>query len=492
MIGSTIRPAPAAGETAKALLLLALMALVTRAWVFGNPVTNIDEEFYLLVGERMHEGLLPYVDIWDRKPIGLFLIYAAADAVFRDPVIGHQLLASLCAVLTGWLIFACVRRRAGFAASLAGGLAYIAWLPVFAGIGGQSPVFYNLPMMAGAAMILDLIEADVPERIFARGCAVMLLAGIALQIKYSALFDGIYFGLTLLWLGWRSGWSVPRLAGGALGWIACALLPTGTALAAYAAMGHADAFIQANFLSIFKDINSPLNAVLRLGGLTFGLSPFLVCLVIVWKRRASLAAGEWWAIFWSAASYLGFLAFGVYYDHYILPLLLPLCLIASMAFARTKRWKIDVALVVGLGLLGGQVRALTDRMLQGSGDQARALAAKITPHLHGGCLYVNEAVPALYRLTNSCLPTRFAFPEHLVIYRYEHALGVNQLGEIDRIFASRPTVVLKSLKPDDDTRAASRALLEKHLSEAYRKVDEGEIGETRFEVYVLRQAEPAG
>jgi hypothetical protein len=257
-------------------------------------------------------------------------------------------------------------------------------------------------------------------------------------------------------------------------------------------MGHADAFIQANFLSIFDDINSPLNAVLRLGGLTFGLSPFLVCLTIVWKRRETLALGEWWSIIWSAASYLGFLAFGVYYDHYVLPLLLPLCLIAAMAFARVERWKVAVALVVGLGLLGGQARALADRMLQGSGEQARALAAKISPHLHGGCLYVNEAVPALYRLTNSCLPTRFVFPEHLVIYRYEHALGVNQLGEIDRTFASRPTVVLKSLKPDDDTRAASRALLEKHLSEAYRKVDEGEIGETRFEVYVLRQAEPTG
>jgi hypothetical protein len=492
VIGSTIRPAPAAGETAKALLLLALMALVTRVWVFGNPVTNIDEEFYLLVGERMRDDLLPYVDIWDRKPIGLFLIYAAADAVFRDPVIGHQLLASLCAFLTGWLIFACARRRAGFAASLAGGLAYIAWLPVFAGIGGQSPVFYNLPMMAGAAMVLGLIDADVPQRIFARGCAVMLLAGIALQIKYSAVFDGIFFGLTLLWLGWRSGWSFARLAGSALGWIACALMPTGAALAAYAAMGHADAFIQANFLSIFDDINSPLNAVLRLGGLTFGLAPFLVCLAIVWKRRETLAVGEWWCIFWFAASYLGFLAFGVYYDHYVLPLLLPLCLIAAMAFARVKRWKVAIALVVGLGLLGGQARALADRMLQGSGDQARALAAKISPHLHGGCLYVNEAVPALYRLTNSCLPTRFAFPEHLVIYRYEHALGVNQLGEIDRIFASRPTVVLKSLRPDDDTRAASRALLERHLSEAYRKVDEGEIGETRFEVYALRQAEPTG
>ena len=61
-------------EGLKALLILAAFALVTRGWIFGNPVVNMDEQFYLFVGERMWQGGLPYVDIWDRKPVGLFLI----------------------------------------------------------------------------------------------------------------------------------------------------------------------------------------------------------------------------------------------------------------------------------------------------------------------------------------------------------------------------------------------------------------------------------
>ena len=225
--------------------------------------------------------------------------------MFSDPVIGHQVLATVCAVLTGWLIFAAARRHAPFAASLGAGAAYVAWLPVFAGVGGQSPVYYNLPMMAGAAVLLALIEAPARAGYSRLGCAVMLLAGIALQIKYSAVFDGIFFGLTLLWLGWRSGWGLPRLAAAALGWIACALVPTGLALGAYAAMGHGEEFIQANFLSIFGDINSPLNAVLRLAALTFGLSPFLVCLWFVWQRRATLVLSQRWILAWFAASYAG-------------------------------------------------------------------------------------------------------------------------------------------------------------------------------------------
>ena len=44
--------------------------------------------------------------------------------------------------------------------------------------------------------------------------------------------------------------------------------------------------------------------------------------------------------------------------------------------------------------------------------------------------------------------------------------------------------------PDDDTRAASRALLESHLQRDYRKVDEGMIGQVRYEIHALRQGEP--
>ncbi len=497
MIPSAPSAGPTRREHIKALIILVLVALATRAWLFGNPVIGIDEQFYLVAGDRLREGVLPYVDVWDRKPIGLFLIYAAGGAFFGDPVIGHHLIASLSAVLTGWTLFAIARRYAPFPAALAGAAAYIAWLPVFAGVGGQSPVFYNLPMAAGAAMLLAMIsdgkgDGDANRyRLGWRGCAVMLLAGLSLQIKYSAVFDGIFFGLTLLWLGWRRGWRLPGLASAALLWIACALLPTATALAAYAALGHGDAFIQANFQSIFGDINSPLNSAVRLAGLTFGLSPFLVCLWIVWKRPATTTLAERWIMAWAVASYAGFLAFGVYYDHYILPLLLPLCLIAAMAFVRLERSRLAMAIVVGLGLLGGTGRAAADRLQYGSGAEARALAAKVIRHLHGGCLYVNEEIPVLYWLTKSCLPTRYAFPEHLVLYRYEHALGTSQLGELEATLARRPSVVIKSTSPDDDTRAASRALLEAHLARDYRMVGTGSVGAVRYEIHALR-APPTG
>ena len=472
-------------ESLKAGLIIAALTLATRAWIFGNPVVGIDEQFYLLAGNRLLDGVLPYVDIGDRKPIGLFLIYAAAGKVFPDPVIGYQLLSALSVALTSWLLFTIARRLTSFAAALAGAAAYPAWLLVFAGVSGQSPTYYNLPMAAGAAMLLRIIAQHGDSRLTVRGCAIMLLAGTALQIKYAAVFDGIFFGLSLLWAGRMRGWSLARLAGNAMIWILCALVPTLAAWATYVAIGHGDAFVQANFLSVFGDINSALNSLARLIGLNIGLSPFWICLWIAWKHRQDGPIEARWIMAWAAASFAGFLLFGVYYDHYVLPLLLPLCLAAALAFDRIARRRLAMALVIGLGLAGGFGRAIVDQQHYGNGDEAERLAALVRPHLGTGCLYVNEEIPILYWLTNSCLPTRYAFPEHLVLYRYEHAIGVDQLGELRQVFARRPSVIVKSTSPDDDTRPASRALLEARLQQNYRLVGRASVGAIGYEVYAL-------
>ena len=61
-------------ETRLVAALLLCLAVAARWQTFGNPVLGYDEQFYLLVGDRMLHGALPYVDIFDRKPIGLFLM----------------------------------------------------------------------------------------------------------------------------------------------------------------------------------------------------------------------------------------------------------------------------------------------------------------------------------------------------------------------------------------------------------------------------------
>jgi hypothetical protein len=475
---------------AQALLALMAITLLCRGWQFGNPLVNIDEQFYLFIGDRMLQGELPYVDIWDRKPLGLFLIYALAAAL-PNPVLVYQLLASLAVLATAWLIFTAARRYASFPSALAAAVAYPPWLNVFGGIGGQSPVFYNLPMLIAGLWVLKAWLRDDRGQLTRRGCGVMLLVGIAIQIKYTAVFEGIFFGLTLLLASWRSQRPLGRIVCDAAFWITCALLPTAAAWGWFAAMGYNDAFVQANFLSVLADDNAMLPALGRLAGLLFGLTPLAICAWFAWgdsKLEDSSGRTLRWLFAWTAASLAGFLLFGNWNDHYTLPLLVPLCLLIAAGFDRIAKPRLAMALVIGLGMLGGGGRAYVEWQITGNAAQAQRLLVIVNPHLGSGCLYVNEDLPYLYRLTNSCLPTRFTFPPHLAYGRYAKVLGVDQMGELDRVLASRPSVIVMSTIPAEDTRWARRDAVEAVLKVHYRKVGSEVIGQTPFEVYTLSES----
>ncbi len=379
---------PAIREILKAGLILAAFTLATRFWTFGNPLINVDEQFYILTGDRLLHGVLPYVDIWDRKPLGLFLLYAWICKVFVDPIIGYQLVAVLSVTLSCCLIFAIARRHNSFAASLGGAAAYAAWLTVFGGIGGQTPIFYNLPMLGAAAWIIALMAQADDRRLTRHGCSIMALIGIALQIKYSVVFEGKFFGLSLLWIGWSRGRSWLRLAADAAIWIAFALAPTVAAWLAFVAMGHGPEFVQANFLSIFLDKNDFLPALGRLAGLSAGLVPFLICGWFAWKRwRVDHGSGKReavWLLGWTSVSIAGFLIFGVWYDLYVLPMLAPLSLVAALSFDHFIRQRTVIAVIVGLGVAGGIGHSGVDMWLKGNASDATRLAALIKPHLVTG------------------------------------------------------------------------------------------------------------
>ncbi len=132
-----------------AILLLAAFAI--RCVQFGNPLIHVDENFYLLVGDRMLHGAVPYVDIWDRKPVGLFVLFAAIRLLGGDGIVQYQVVATLFAAGTALIIARMAAPMAGLKAATVAGVIYLLLLGLVGGSGGQKPVFYNL-FVAGAAL----------------------------------------------------------------------------------------------------------------------------------------------------------------------------------------------------------------------------------------------------------------------------------------------------------------------------------------------------
>jgi 4-amino-4-deoxy-L-arabinose transferase-like glycosyltransferase len=465
------------------LVLLALAAFALRATTFGYPLIDVDEEFYLLVGDRMLHGAIPYLDIWDRKPPGLFALYAAMRLLGGQGIVQYQIVAALFATATTLLIAILARRIAHPLAALAAALAYVPAAALIGGRGGQTPIFYN-PLVALAALILLglFVRPASLATIRWRGAGIMLLIGLALQLKPTAVFEGIYFGLVLMWLSRRGGASLPSLAADALLWIGFALAPTVLAWAYYAQIGHSDAFLYANVGSIFARTDgatgTPLANLVKIAG---RIAPLIAAPVVgewllrdhaPWRRSIEATKAHTFLFGWLLAALFGFAIFGTYFDHYALPLLPPLAILSASAFSLRAR-NAGVALA-GFALTFLLVRMPIDfhRLEKKRGDAAFAaqMNQAIAAHLNGGCLYIFYGEPIYYHLTQACIPTRWAFPFHLSLAREAGALGVDAEAETQRILATRPTVIVDRLTDDDEVNPRTQAILRAGLDRDYRLV----------------------
>ncbi|MFT8355727.1 MAG: hypothetical protein ABF617_14245 [Gluconobacter japonicus] len=117
---------------------------VSRLQTFGNPLLHVDEEFYLFGGGRLLHGDLPYLQVWDRKPFGIFLLYAVFHLFGSCRVLAYQAGAMAAVWGTAWLLFRMGKAIAPATGAFVSALLYVALLNLSQGEGGQTPVFYNL------------------------------------------------------------------------------------------------------------------------------------------------------------------------------------------------------------------------------------------------------------------------------------------------------------------------------------------------------------
>ena len=468
------------------LVILIGVASITRFQQFGNPIVHIDEQFYLLVGDRMLSGAVPYVDIWDRKPIGLFLIYAAIRCLGGAGIIQYQLVATGFAVATAFVVERIAARLVRSRASVAAGVLYLLWIPLLTGQGGQSPVFYNLFMALAAYAVIRAGTARSNRVLVGNGALAMGLIGIALQIKYSVVFEGVFFGVTLLLLGWRAGMRVTLLPVVLL-WIGLALAPTIIAAAAYRAMGDFPAFWFSNFVSIFQRRSlGTSNAIRNAASLLLYLAPLLLTAITGAKTRWRREPPSFAASFvtgWLAGAIASVVVFGYWFDHYGLPIVVPASASAVTLLddPRWRRW--TIVLFAGASLACAVLPTVNQRQ-RGTPEQFRVLTGIVRPYASHGLL-VWDNLPALYMALDARLPTRWPFPSHLRARNEDGAVGTNQAREVDRILDTRPAIVVTEQDKPGATVHASSAMLLNRLARDYHRIASVRVGRRDQLVYLL-------
>ena len=447
-----------------------LIALLIRAPQLGNPILHLDDQFYLLTGQAMLKGELPYVDIWDRKPFGLFLLYAAIGLMGGQGVLQYQLVATLFAAATAFVIVLIARRYSNLTGGFIAGCVYLASLPLLGGGGGQSPVFYNLFMASAALLTLRKMGSDLSrDRVPVSGLAAMTLAGLAMTTKHVAFVEGMFFGLCLLFSHWRCTGSIGAVSKAGFAYVVAALSPSLVIVAGYAWIGSLDVFWFANVTSIF--LKHPLGGLDIAGNvlrIVVSLAPLALCAWLGLKKlpwRDRDGAERWFPALWVGAALLGTAVVPNFFNHYALPLMVPLSVAAAPLFALGRLGMLWGALpmVWGLGLGEWPNRDVTEQ----AKAQYERLDQRIEGLLRGGCLYVYEGPVLLYGTTGACRPSRYIFPDHLNSALERDAIGVRPEEEVARILAARPAVVISAKRLVHPTNRAAEAVLMRELGRWY-------------------------
>ena len=440
-------------------VILIFFIILCRAQTFGNPLIYADEEFYLFGGGRILHGDLPYLQFWDRKPVGIFLLYAFFHLFGPYKVFAYQFGALVAVWGTARLLFRMGKTIASPTAAFLSALLYPALLNLSRGEGGQTPIFYNFLVTAAVALVLrDLLRPGGKLREQTSLLAVFLF-GLAMQIKYTVVFEGAFVGVYCVVRHYLNSRSIPKALKETSLLALIGLLPTLLVFCFYVAIGHPGEWIFANLNSIFLRDPLPkgeaLQLQIRMLKAALPLLPGLVATILL-ARTKSWPSHYVFLILWAGAACLGVMAFGGWYPHYILPLYAPLALTCASLWA----WKAGRVWLIGLLCIVsviGQHSLHTHRI--NDGDQRSFEAMLDVFKQKTGCVFVYQGPPALYDTPYWCALTKHSFPGHFNTAVEAHATGMDVLQELDKVLSKQPEyIVTEDVSPLRENIGARREL----------------------------------
>jgi hypothetical protein len=416
--------------------ILLLVAVILRCDTFGDPSLHGDEAFYWTVGNAMHHGALPYVDVWDRKPFGLFAIYWLISGISAS-ALAYQLGATLASAVAAWAIAVVAERWSNRQGGLIAGALYLLWLAPLQGYGGQSPVFYNAFIALAAWLVIralpDLRSGKMPGSV----AWAMLLAGCGITIKTTALFEAAFLGLFATYaLAQAAGWrrALPKAAL----WAAIGAAPSLAIAGAYLALGHWQEFWHAMVTSNLAKPADFLTSWIRLRLMFVVIAPPLA--LALFGLLAHEKANRRLLLLWLAAAFVSLLAVANFYIHYAMPLLIPLSIAAAPFLARRLAGPVAVA---GIALLSFNIAPpFQFEHTRQSRAAMEGLVKVVKTHDAGRDLLTFEGPAQLYLLSGKRFVSPLVFPTHLSALIEKDVSHVSTLEAMTMALALKPGVVV--------------------------------------------------
>lgn len=405
------------------------LAILLRLFSFFYSSIDQDETTYLIIAREMLKGARLYVDVWDTKPAGIFLLFAGFQSLFGDSILMIRLMASLFAGFTAFLLFLASKKYfESFPSALWSGIIYLVFLSLHRnGLPANTEIFFNA--FTAATILLLLYPLS-----WLRSALAGLLMGLAFMIKYVVLPDAATLFLFLILL--RPGFSLSKriIATAAAGLMF--LMPFLFAHIIYFFNGHFEAFIWATYKvsGNYPNLFNPIKTLNFLLSFLLMYLPLVALLVLSLRKMLRTETFMFWfAMCWILLVWIMMIIPGKFFFHYYIQALIPFSFFTGRwiaeAYARfgkplRRAWLLLAVLLIYGWIWQGQAFCLRPDL------PARISETLNKRMLPDDKLYVSYN-NAVYYLTHKTPPTKYvhqtliSHPEHI------RALQINT----DSIFA---------------------------------------------------------
>lgn len=428
-------------------LFILVLAVLFRFPAYGEWNYAIDDQYYALVGHRLLDGDLLYVDIWDRKGPALYLTFSLIGLISRS-AIAYQLVATAVAALGGYGVIRIARRLAAGRWALLSGIVYIALLNRFEGDNAEAGVFFNTWLIAAAGMILSRLDRLRQGRVDFWIISAFASAGIAIAYKQSTALEGACFGLFIMAMLFRAGCSPAEIAWKTTPLAIVGAFPMLLTGLFYWSIGHFPemwrALVESNLARGYADPDVLLNGRLVMIGMLgiplvfsgIGLHRFIA------EARLSGDPQQrevlWFVCLWLMATLIGLAAFPNIYIHYAQPTLAPFSILCAGYFINRRSPWLGILALVGSSLVFSSAFHLRDRW------HARQAAHEMVNYIRHVTpkrdIFVWGNPNFLYAVIGTRPPSVLAFAPHM--YEGREWSGIDQSAALHQVLAGRPSTVI--------------------------------------------------
>jgi hypothetical protein len=500
--------------------LLLVLALLTRFPFFFHDVINWDESTFILVGQSIVDGHLPYVTLYELKPPLLFVFFAVVILVGGKSILAIRLAGMMYVWLVACFTYTIGSRIFSTRVGNVAGTLYVVASAVIAGGSGQATMSETValvPLMASLVVLQRTTSS--PLSLFIAG----ILVAVAALVRSNLVFVAFAVGLWILMTHRQR--PLAEIAGKVLAYCLGGGLVVLLTLLPYVRANEGKVFWDAVFIApiIYSSSQLGLSSTIAtqatnaLGTFTGHLFPTtdnllglgvwvagIVGLFIAfrdWRNdNGADRHSQWLVLTYTLAVGLSIVFGGAAYAHYLIQLLPFFCLCAAVMYSRVgdypvrKRFTLPLAAtVLALVLLpvARQYSLIIARMRSSetlSYGTSYDIAKILRPACVKGCSLYLLTNQLAYWFLNVTPPTKLAVhPADVVVnYSLRAAYGpaATPESEVRKILQTMPDYIVKPDVVWYLGNSPARDILEATVKSSYR------IWATTDDQTIYRRIEP--